>query len=54
MGATNRKDVLDAALTRAGRFDRSIEVKRPDFSGRVEGIRVHMRDKPMAEDVDYR
>ena len=35
-----RKDVLDAALTRAGRFDRSIEVRRPDFNGRLEGIKV--------------
>lgn len=40
MGATNRKDVLDAALTRPGRFDRSIEVARPDFKGRLECIKV--------------
>ena len=40
MGATNRKDVLDAALTRAGRFDRSIEVRRPDFVGRLEAVKV--------------
>jgi AAA+ superfamily predicted ATPase len=40
MGATNRKDVLDAALTRPGRFDRSIEVARPDFRGRLECIKV--------------
>lgn len=40
MGATNRKDVLDAALTRPGRFDRSIEVRRPDFKGRLECIQV--------------
>eukprot|EP00983_Pelagomonas_calceolata_P091766 1157587-Pelagomonas_calceolata.AAC.7 len=40
MGATNRKDVLDAALTRPGRFDRAIEVMRPDFVGRLEGIKA--------------
>ena len=40
MGATNRKDVLDAALTRPGRFDRSIEVRRPDFQGRLEAVKV--------------
>ena len=40
MGATNRKDVLDPALTRPGRFDRSIEVARPDFKGRLECIKV--------------
>ncbi len=40
MGATNRKDVLDAALTRPGRFDRSIEVRRPNFQGRLEAVRV--------------
>lgn len=40
LGATNRKDVLDAALTRPGRFDRSIEVRRPDYQGRVEAIAV--------------
>jgi len=54
MAATNRKDVLDAALTRPGRFDRSIEVRRPDFNGRLEGIKVHLRDKPIAGDIDYK
>ena len=53
MGATNRKDVLDPALTRPGRFDRSIEVARPDFKGRLECIKVHLRDKPLAADIDY-
>jgi cell division protease FtsH len=52
MAATNRKDVLDAALTRPGRFDRSIEVRRPDFRGRMEGIAVHLRDRPLADDVN--
>lgn len=51
---SHRKDVLDAALTRAGRFDRSIEVRRPDFQGRLEGIKVHLRDKPTHDDIDYR
>lgn len=41
-----RKDVLDAALTRAGRFDRSIEVRRPDFQGRLEGIKVRLLSPP--------
>lgn len=54
MGATNRKDVLDAALTRPGRFDRSIEVRRPDYAGRLEAIKVHLRDKPIGTDIDYR
>eukprot|EP00775_Hariotina_reticulata_P010429 gene10429-10587_t len=53
MGATNRKDVLDPALTRPGRFDRSIEVRRPDYNGRLEGIKVHLREKPIAPDIDY-
>ncbi|KAG2487345.1 hypothetical protein HYH03_014060 [Edaphochlamys debaryana] len=53
MGATNRKDVLDAALTRPGRFDRSIEVRRPDFQGRLEAVKVHLRDKPVSEEIDY-
>ncbi|GLI63674.1 hypothetical protein VaNZ11_006712 [Volvox africanus] len=53
MGATNRKDVLDAALTRPGRFDRSIEVRRPDFQGRLEAVKVHLRDKPVSSDIDY-
>ncbi|KAL6745810.1 hypothetical protein V8C86DRAFT_1657986 [Haematococcus lacustris] len=54
MAATNRKDVLDSALTRPGRFDRSIEVRRPDFQGRLEAVKVHLRDKPIAPDIDYR
>ncbi|KAF8073094.1 FTSH5 [Scenedesmus sp. PABB004] len=53
MGATNRKDVLDPALTRPGRFDRSIEVRRPDYAGRLEGIKVHLREKPIGPDIDY-
>jgi len=53
MGATNRMDVLDAALTRPGRFDRAIEVRRPNFQGRLEAVKVHLRDKPIAHDIDY-
>lgn len=35
------------------RFDRSIEVRRPDYQGRLEGIKVHLREKPIAGDIDY-
>jgi cell division protease FtsH len=35
------------------RFDRSIEVRRPDYQGRLEGIKVHLREKPIAADIDY-
>jgi ATP-dependent Zn protease len=37
----------------ACRFDRSIEVRRPDYQGRLEGIKVHLREKPIANDIDY-
>eukprot|EP00884_Botryococcus_braunii_P004536 jgi/Botrbrau1/14083/Bobra.182_3s0030.1 len=43
MGATNRLDVLDPALVRPGRFDRIVYVDRPDFDGRIEVIKVHLR-----------
>jgi cell division protease FtsH len=39
------------ALNRS--FDRSIEVRRPDYQGRLEGIKVHLREKPIAADIDY-
>jgi len=54
MGATNRRDVLDPALVRPGRFDRIIYVDKPDFEGRIEIFRVHLRDKPHADDIDVR
>ncbi|MDI6842898.1 MAG: ATP-dependent zinc metalloprotease FtsH [Anaerosomatales bacterium] len=52
MAATNRPDVLDAALLRPGRFDRQIVVDRPDLKGRVEILKIHTRGKPMADDID--
>ncbi|EGL81880.1 ATP-dependent metalloprotease FtsH [Caldalkalibacillus thermarum TA2.A1] len=52
MAATNRPDVLDPALLRPGRFDRQITVDRPDIRGRVEVLKVHARNKPLAADVD--
>jgi cell division protease FtsH len=52
IGASNRLQDLDAALLRPGRFDRQILVRPPDFKGRDEILRVHMRGKPLASDVD--
>ena len=54
LAATNRADVLDPALLRPGRFDRQIYVGLPDIKGREEILRVHVKDKPLAEDVDLR
>src|ERR671919_347207 len=52
VAATNRPDVLDPALLRPGRFDRQIVVDAPDVRGREGILRVHMRNKPIADDVD--
>ncbi|MFN8572877.1 MAG: ATP-dependent zinc metalloprotease FtsH [Gemmatimonadaceae bacterium] len=52
VAATNRPDVLDPALLRPGRFDRQIVVDSPDLRGREGILRVHLRNKPIAEDVD--
>ena len=52
MAATNRPDVLDAALLRPGRFDRQITVDRPDIKGREEIFRVHLKPLKLAPDVD--
>ena len=52
LAATNRSDVLDPALLRPGRFDRQIYVGLPDIRGREEILKIHARDKPLAEDVD--
>ncbi|MFB2934317.1 ATP-dependent zinc metalloprotease FtsH3 [Aerosakkonemataceae cyanobacterium BLCC-F154] len=52
IAATNRPDVLDAALLRPGRFDRQVVVDRPDFAGRSEILKVHARGKTLAQDVD--
>jgi cell division protease FtsH len=51
VGATNRVDILDAALLRPGRFDRQITVGLPDRLGRLGILKVHARNKPLAEDV---
>lgn len=51
VGATNRVDILDAALLRPGRFDRQIQVGLPDRLGRIGILKVHARNKPFAEDV---
>ncbi len=52
MAATNRRDILDPALLRPGRFDRQITVNYPDVDGRVEILNVHAKEKPLADDVD--
>ncbi|PJN90339.1 ATP-dependent zinc metalloprotease FtsH, partial [Bacillus sp. mrc49] len=54
IAATNRADVLDPALLRPGRFDRQITVGRPDVKGREEVLKVHARNKPLAETVDLK
>ncbi len=51
IAATNRPDVLDAALLRPGRFDRQVSVDRPTFKGRYEILRVHARDKKLSDEV---
>jgi cell division protease FtsH len=52
LAATNRHDVLDAALLRPGRFDRHVTVNRPTWQGRLAILRVHVRNKPLGDDVD--
>jgi cell division protease FtsH len=52
VAATNRPDVLDAALMRPGRFDRQVVVDRPDYAGRLQILEVHARGKTLAKDVD--
>ena len=54
LAATNRADVLDPALLRPGRFDRQVYVGLPDIRGREEILRVHVKGKPLAEDVDLK
>lgn len=53
IAATNRPDILDPALLRPGRFDREITVGRPDIKEREEIIKVHAKNKPLAEDVNF-
>ena len=52
VAATNRPDVLDSALMRPGRFDRQVTVDRPDYSGRLQILKVHARDKTLSKGVD--
>jgi vesicle-fusing ATPase len=51
VAATNRVDMLDPALLRPGRFDRQVKVELPDREGRLEILKIHTRNKPLAEDV---
>ena len=54
MAATNRKDILDPAILRPGRFDRNVVIGRPDVKGREEILKVHARNKPLGDDVDLK
>ncbi len=54
MAATNRRDILDPALLRPGRFDRQVTVNYPDIDGRVAILKVHSKGKPLAKNVDLR
>jgi len=54
MAATNRVDILDPAILRPGRFDRKISVGTPDVGGREEILKVHVKNKPLADDVDLK
>ncbi|MFX0047929.1 MAG: CDC48 family AAA ATPase [Candidatus Hermodarchaeota archaeon] len=53
LAATNRPDMLDPALLRSGRFGRHIEISMPDFETRKEIFKIHLKNKPLAEDVNY-
>jgi len=54
VGATNRPDIVDPALLRPGRFDRLIYITPPDADGREKIFRIHLAEKPLADDVDIR
>ncbi len=54
MAATNRPDILDPALLRPGRFDRRVVLDRPDIRGREEILKIHVRGKPLGDDVDLK
>ena len=54
LAATNRVDILDPAILRPGRFDRKVAVSVPDIKGREEILKVHSKNKPLAEDVDLK
>ena len=53
MAATNRVDILDPAILRPGRFDRKVVVGRPDVKGREQILKVHAKNKPLGDDVDF-
>ncbi len=53
IAATNRPDILDPALLRPGRFDRQITVDRPDVAGREQILRVHSKNKPLGDEIDF-
>ncbi len=54
LAATNRPEVLDAALLRPGRFDRQVLVDKPDFQGRIDILKVHITDIKLAKDIDLK
>ncbi|GIW21286.1 MAG: ATP-dependent zinc metalloprotease FtsH [Candidatus Sericytochromatia bacterium] len=54
IAATNRPDILDSALLRPGRFDRQVIVDRPDLKGREDILKVHIKGKPLAKDIDIK
>ncbi|MCI8949899.1 MAG: ATP-dependent zinc metalloprotease FtsH [Lachnospiraceae bacterium] len=54
MAATNRVDILDPAILRPGRFDRKVNVGKPDVKGREEILKVHCKEKPLGDDVDLK
>lgn len=54
MAATNRVDILDPAILRPGRFDRKISVGTPDVGGREDILKLHARNKPLAENVNLK
>lgn len=54
IAATNRKDILDPAILRAGRFDRTVTVGHPDVQGREDILKVHAQNKPLGDDIDLK
>ena len=53
IGATNRIDVLDPAVLRGGRFDRKVMIELPDYTGRIEILKVHTKGKPLSDDIGF-
>ena len=54
IAATNRADLLDNALLRPGRFDRIVQLELPDLEGRLQILKLHTRNKPLAKDVQLK